>query len=767
MRWSRPGRSSGNGALWFSRAVAHAVAIVGLLACGAGGVDAQAPSEPSSRGPVKVLVLNSYHDGFVWSDSMLAGMFRTFDRDGGVADVIVEHMDTKRHPDQNHLELLSGFYRRKFAGRRFDVVVAADNNALDFLLPRRESLFPDTPVVFCGINGFVPEMLHGQTNITGVVERGDWDATIAVALKLHPNARRIVTVLADTVTSAAVGREIAAAFAPYAGERTIEFWRGRTIEETLERVANLPADVIVLRVGIGVSANGAVIDPVQAARAVGGASSAPVYTGWEMEVVGGIVGGRVISGEAQGKAGAEIALRVAHGERADAIPIVSESPNRFVFDARALARFGVPQERVPSGAVLLNVSESLFQRHRGVIWTTILVVAGLTVLVGVLSVNIARRRRVERALRSREEQLRAIIDNSPSTVVLKDRQGRFQLANKAYFERFSLTADDLPDLDLDGIFTPEVARRILEEDARTLATGEPREFEIVSRNADGAMTPQLLVKFPIRAEDGEIVGTGTFGFDIAERKRDEARARQLQEDLAHLMRRAVMGEMATGLAHELNQPLAAIANFAAGARRRLKSGTLPESAVSGIFDTIIQQALRAGDTIRRIRQLIHRQDAEKHPMDVNETIESTVRYVLHDANRPPVSIETRLAPDLPAIAANAVQIRQVILSLVQNAIDAVSEFAGSERRIVISTGPGPDGGVAVAVADSGAGIPEDVIDQVFEPFFTTRDGRFGMGLNVCRTIVERHGGTLTIESTADVGTVARFTLAAESQSIAA
>ena len=713
-------------------------------------------SDPAPR--IEVLVLNSYHDGFNWSDSVLNGIRRTYEVASADVDLVIEHMDTKRHHDLAHFALLHDYHLRKYADRHFNVVMAVDNNALEYVLDHRAELFPGVPVVFCGINGFTPDLLRGQKNIAGVAEQGDWDATIRVALDLHPTVRRIVVIDAATVTSDRVAAQIETAFARIAAERTLEFWRGVPMEDLVHRLRDLNRDTLVIRVGIGTTRDGSVIENVEAARLVAAASPVPVYTGWEMEVVGGVVGGRVISGDAQGGAAANVALRILGGEPPESIPVVVDDANRFVFDASALLHFGVGLDRVPPGSVLINRTETLYERHRDFVWATVAVVVTLSLLVVLLSLNVIRRRQAEAVLREREEQLRAILDNSPGTVVLKDLEGRFLMANAAYQRRFGLTMDELDRKTVDAVFGPEIAKQVREIDAEVLESGDPHEFEVVTPNADGEPSPQLVVIFPVRRADGRIVGTGSFGLDIAARKQAEERAQQLQSDLTDLMRRALLGEMATGMAHELNQPLAAIANYAAGTRRRIADQPVSTEMVRNTLETIADQAMRAGDTIRRIRRFLGHQESDRRSIDINETIDSTIAFHRRDhaTGNPPVV--TRLAPDLPRVAADIVQIRQVLLGLLQNAVDAQASAAGASQPIVVATERAGPEAVAVSVRDWGEGIPATARERIFEPFFTTREGGFGMGLNVCQRIVEQHGGRLTVEPAEGGGTLARFTI---------
>ena len=224
------------------------------------------------------------------------------------------------------------------------------------------------------------------------------------------------------------------------------------------------------------------------------------------------------------------------------------------------------------------------------------------------------------------------------------------------------------------------------------------------------------------------------------------------------MRRALLGEMATGMAHELNQPLAAIANYAAGTRRRIEGEPVSTEMVRSTLETITDQALRAGDAIRRIRRFLGSQESDRRSIDINEAVDSTIEFHRRDHAAGSPRVATRLAPGLPRVAADIVQIRQVLLGLLQNAVDAQLSIGAASQPIVVATEQAGPEMVAVSVRDWGEGVPATARERIFEPFFTTKEGGFGMGLNVCQRIVEQHGGRLTVEPAEGGGTLARFTI---------
>jgi C4-dicarboxylate-specific signal transduction histidine kinase len=304
----------------------------------------------------------------------------------------------------------------------------------------------------------------------------------------------------------------------------------------------------------------------------------------------------------------------------------------------------------------------------------------------------------------------------------------------------------------------ELARRVTEQDREILRSHQPCEFEHIVRTPEGTEQVRLVVKFPILDGARRIVGIGAQGQDITGRKRAEETAHRLQAELAHVARWAALSEMATGFAHEINQPLTAIGNFAAGARRRIWTKSVSEAEMDAVFERIVLESLRAGAIIRRIRRFVRKEGSEARPTDVNEAIQEALRLLAVEPGADSIPVETVLEADLPKVMAAPVRIQQAVFSLVRNAFEAMEGLPPERRLVVIETRRRADGGIEVSIADTGPGIPAELRDEVFDAFFTTKPGAAGMGLKVCRTIVEEHGGSLVLDPAPGGGTVARFTL---------
>ena len=238
----------------------------------------------------------------------------------------------------------------------------------------------------------------------------------------------------------------------------------------------------------------------------------------------------------------------------------------------------------------------------------------------------------------------------------------------------------------------------------------------------------------------------------------ETQARQHQAEVAHAARLSTLGGMAAGLAHELNQPLAAVVSYARGCARRLEQGEIPKAALLEVLEEISAQALRAGEVLRRIRDFL-RGESRREPVDLNDVVRRALRFAEAEARRAEVRLELGLSPEPLQIEVDPIQIEQVILNLVQNGFEVMASNNGTERVLAIGTRRLSGDTVEVSVRDTGSGVPTDVAPRLFDPFFSTKPDGLGLGLSISRTIVEAHGGRLWATPTPGArGTVFRFTL---------
>jgi two-component system sensor kinase FixL len=365
---------------------------------------------------------------------------------------------------------------------------------------------------------------------------------------------------------------------------------------------------------------------------------------------------------------------------------------------------------------------------------------------------------------AREAHLASILETIPEAMIVIDEAGIVQSFSSAAERLFGYTAPEVIGKNIKVLMPSPYRENHDDYLARYLRTGERRIIGIgrlvVGERKDGSTFPMELAVGEMRSADRHFF-TG-FIRDITQRQASEARLQELQSELVHISRLTAMGQMASALAHELNQPLLAIVGYMKGSRRLLESGAEHRSdMLRDALDKAGDQALRAGQIIRRLREFVGRGDSERRIESVKKLIEEASALALVGTKDQGVRVRFQFDPAIDLVLVDKVQIQQVLLNLLRNAVEAMQE--SSRRELVISTASHEDDMIAISVADTGPGIAPEMMSQLFQPFITSKAHGMGVGLSICRTIVEAHGGRITVEPNPAGGTIFRFTVQAPTQ----
>jgi PAS domain S-box-containing protein len=368
-------------------------------------------------------------------------------------------------------------------------------------------------------------------------------------------------------------------------------------------------------------------------------------------------------------------------------------------------------------------------------------------------------------LRRGEQELRDVINAVPAHVWRATPTGEVDFMNERLQQFIGLSPGDILGWDWQTVLHPDDRARFVAEWRAALKDGRGNEGEVRLRRADGKHRWFLMRNMPLRDGTGNIVRWYGTGVEIEDRKRAEQerqRLRQLEADLAHMNRVSMMGELTASLAHEINQPITAAAASATACVRWLRRESPDIVEASAAASKIDSDVRRAADIIERVRSLYRGDTARREPVNVNGIIQDMIILLRDAANRNSISIRTELDLGLPMIAADRVQLQQVLMNLMLNGIDAMKDTRGD---LTVTSTRTEDDQILIAVSDSGCGLPADWSERLFEAFFTTKPQGTGMGLCISRRIVESHGGRLWASDNAVRGATFHVTLPNESSAV--
>ena len=656
----------------------------------------------------------------------------------------MEHVDVARFASADMEEdRLRTFYASKYGAQHFDVIVTALPEPFQFVLRARDALWPGTPIVVCGVDERSVRDFNPPPGMAVLTIRFDMEGTVRAARGLLPDTRHVAIVGGASPPEQVYHDLIRQAASTVGGLDVIDLTK-LPVAGALARVSRLPEHTVVVQSSYQVDGAGRRFHGIDLVTPVSEAANRPVFTPLGLALGRGVVGGSIVDFEDIGRDAGRLASRILRGERPPSTPMPSAASAVPRFDGRQLTRWDLDERRLPAGSEIVFRQTTLWREYRWHIAAAVGLLGAQTALIVTLLVQ-RRRRREAQAVTD------AVLTALPGETAIIDSDGTIVRTNAAWATAARDGASGQLSFDVGENYLeacrnavdmpPDVAGKVHACITATLR-GEQDEFALeypTSRHGEARWLEVRVRRLPHLGG-----GAAVMHFDVTPRRHAEAAARRHLGQIAHLDRVASMGQLASSLAHELNQPLTAILSNAQAARRLLASPQPDLPELRACIGDIIDDDRRAGEVIRHMRQLLKKTDVINLPLALNDLTTTTIGLVSNDALLHGVSIEFRPAPVLPVVHGDIVQIQQVILNLLANAISAASS-AASARKVVVWTTVAPPY-LEVGVHDTGPGIPDGDLERLFEPFFTTKEEGLGLGLAISHTIVEAHGGRLLVEN---------------------
>jgi len=662
-----------------------------------------------------------------------------------------ESLDLSLFPEEDDQRRLAEFLHTKYASGHIDVIIAVTFPALNFVLRQGETAFPGVPVVFCALTVNDLSKLDHLSDVTGVALTAKIAETIGVARKLQPGLKRFAVVAG----TGPIDRYLVP-FARQAFEKEKKplEWvdlTGLPMRELLRRVSELPAATAILFVTLSQDGAGIRFVSAEAQRMVSKSANAPLYNFIDSAFGYGSVGGCMTSLEANGRKAAELALRVISGEKAGAIEPVVMRDNPYLFDWREMKRWGIEESALPPGSILRFKEFSRWETYKWWIVGILFFLAVQSILIAVLSINLSRRKRAEAALARNEANLRGSQEVARIGGFIFDIQTDSLTWSVGTKEVFGVPAESKLGYRAFLQMVHPDDRDHVDTTWQAALKGSPSdiEYRVIVDGKSKWIRAKVEVEFDRRS--GSPLLVKGIVQDISARKKSEEEAARLRHDLAHVARMSTVGELSQNIAHEVNQPLAAIVVNAEAALRLLKEPEPDIEEVREALGDIVSDQKRAGEVVQRIRALVKKDRPVHIRVDLNGLAQDAVKVVQGDATARNARILLDLDSGMPPVWGDQVQLQQVVINLLVNALDALDRDASSPRRIKVKTGCENAVGAMISVSDTGVGIDAETAERLFEPFFTTKSQGMGLGLSISRSIVEAHGGKIRAVANGDGG----------------
>ena len=714
-----------------------------------------------------ILLLHSYNPSMSWEKNIDKAVDDVLEPQKNGYILHREYMDTKRIFSPAYLQDLKTLYALKYKSIQFDLILASDNNAFNFLRKNRNTLFGDVPVVFCGVNFFKPSDIAGLDKFTGVAEEFDVKGTLSVALKLKPNTKNIYIIndylttgkaWTETIKKELQGRKEHITYAPNLSIRALQ--------QELERLSN---DTIVILGVYFKDKNGQYFTYEKIGKLIAEHSKVPVFCLLRFNIGHGIVGGSVIGGYYQGEAMSKIALKILHGTDANNIPVLRSGATKLIFDYKGLQKYHLPLKRVPKNAIVLNKPLSFYAEHKSVIWIALSIIIVLLFIIFLLLNSVQKRKESERLLEVSQHDLAKLNEDLEHKVIqrteaLEASNSEINMILNSIMEAVVIFKNqacvDLNDIALDMLgyvdkkellgkspfdFVDSSFSKLVEN---SLRFEHPKPYEVNIIRKDGSRVPVLVKPFSIITSNRSIRLVALL--DLREIKQKEEALEQAKKRAEAATR--AKSEFLANMSHEIRTPMNAVLGMTylilqteLNEKQKYYLLSIQNSAKSllNIINDILDfSKIEAGKLT-----------LDKTHFDMFKMIQEVLNLVQLKADEKHLMLRLEYEEGMKQIFyGDSLRISQVLINLLSNAIKFTEK--GTVTLLVKEVEPNT---INFEIRDTGIGLTKNQIGKLFSAFTqadgsTTRKyGGTGLGLSISKQLVELMKGKIWIESEPDKG----------------
>ncbi|MEZ5477251.1 MAG: ATP-binding protein [Thiolinea sp.] len=718
--------------------------------------------------PQKILILNAYHKGFPWTDNLVRGIESVLLEPWGThpsPDLMVEYMDSKAQVyDPHYQAILFNLYRHKYADTHFSAIICSDDNALSFLRSHHQVLFPNTPIIFSGINNAdIPKVVDKRV-FTGIMEVTDERDTLKLMLDLHPQTKQILVIADNTPTGEYRYSELKKIMPGFPQLTFTRLDSHYSLQDVQERVGVLDDSTLILFATFYRDKNNQYYSLTDGLRRISRASSRPLY-GLHRQLLGhGIVGGRLLDGYTHGQRTGRIARKVLNGISPEAIPISTSSASLYMFDHIELERWGIQYRDLPSNSVIINQPFSFYETYKTLIWMTIAIIAFLVIaLLGILF-GLIKTYWANQKIRHNEENLRITLNSIGDAVMVVNMRGYIKRMNPVASQLTGWSFSEAKDSHLDEVFRirrdaaeqqteVKAFRQLLKQD-RVLADHNT-PLRLCSKRNDEYLIAAS--GFPILDEEERQSGIVLVFRNISEEIR-------LQEHMRHGQKMEAIGHLAGGIAHDFNNLINGISVSA-----KLLEVHLETDEEGLDYLQIIQQSSQhATDLVSKLLTFARKKPVVFKALNIHDVLTQTV-HLLEATHKGKIQIRLQLMAERHYVSGDFVELQSAFLNLAINAVHAMPDGGtlslttrDYSRVVGEMTGfsvwgetKADKGWIEILIRDTGTGIEPQHLPHIFEPFYSTKktgEGS-GLGLSTAHGCITHHRGSIQVSSEQGKGTL--------------
>ncbi|WP_175498328.1 hybrid sensor histidine kinase/response regulator [Desulfuromusa kysingii] len=718
-----------------------------------------------------ILILNSYNQGHPGTDSLIQGFQRIITEKIPEAQFQFEYLDSKNYSGPLYDESLFQLLNYKYKNRPFDLILASDDYAYNFVEQNYAALFPDVPVIFCGTNNFDINRLEGKNNFWGVDERLSFKKTVGLIFRLFPATKKVIVIHDTSITGTLNSKAFRTEIGNYEKQAVFDYWVDQPLEVLLENIQNLPTGTAIIYFTSYVKGlSGEFHNNYDALKILSAASSAPLFGFWEFGLNHGFIGGKVMKLSEHGALAGQIATKVLMGEKNEIKSKLYDSPQIYMFDDVKLKQFSIPDSKLPKGSIIVNRPPSFYQQHKVTLFAVLAFIFGLLAVVASVkfytsrNMIVAYRKQLltEKALQREMAFSTTLINTAQLIILILDVNGHIKKINPYMESITGYKETEVKGNDWFDTFLPPADNTELRAKFRkTIANIDVNREIYPIETKDGQ---QLMIEWhnnTLKDEAGAVLGLLSFGIDITERMQIDEKRQELETQLNQKHKMEAVGVMAGGMAHNFNNNLSIILGNIELAQKKL-----PENIeMVGYLNDAKIAVLRSRDLIRQI-MFYSRQDTQyKTSIQLSVLLDETLQ-LLRATLPATINVQTTVTEDgrNATIHADASRLQECLINLCNNAMQAMDEKGNlticlktedvQKEDIPSMYDAHPGHYAKLSITDTGCGMAKETIEKAFDLFYTTKpvNEGTGVGLSTVQGIVNQHNGLIKVKSHLGEGT---------------
>ncbi len=689
----------------------------------------------------EVLLLHSYHKGYEWTDSISEAVGDSF-QDSDV-EISTEYMDTKRIHTKKYIDSLLNHYQEKYKNRKFDLIIASDNTALDFLNNHHNKIFQNVPIVFCGINNFDQDWFDNSNikdRTTGVVEAVDIRKNLNLILKLHPNIKKLVVLNDTTITGQAIKREFLQASIGYEGVIEIEYIDKFKIDELKEKVSKLnKKDTVILFMLLFKDETGKIFTFKDGLKTIEESTSVPIYGLWDFYLDYGLLGGYLTHGYAQGEKASGLAKKILEGTPANQVEIIKKSPNRHIFDHNKLEEFEISERQTPLGSLIRNKPYSFYEEYKMRIMLTLLVFLFTIFIIVLLIMSLIDKRNARNEYKLQLHFIEALLNTIKNPISYKDREGKYIGCNHAFSEFFGYHKSEIIGKTMQDFFgnQTEFVKAHEEIEAKLFNNEDVGEFIMDFPLKDGSSRTVLLNKSLYYDLSGNVQGILSVLHDITEFVEAQKEKKQNESFLAQQSKLAEIGEMISAIAHQWNEPLVEMSAIVQDLELQYQTGNIEKGDMDSFVSDSMVQIQYMSKTLKDFRDFL-KPSVKKSHFYIKDAFDEVLNILERQIKYSYIDLDISYEDEKLMAYGYKNEFMQVLITIINNAKDAIigakqlDKSLRGEINIIVSA---LDDKTKITIIDNGSGIKPEDKKKVFDPYYSTKSSGNGLGLYMSRVLI--------------------------------